>query len=78
MLAALCDALGVAVHRRDALLAPRPPRTTDGIWAKHWYANVEQSSRFGPTVPRTSPFPTTCATCSHAASRSTRPCSSTV
>lgn len=24
------------------------PRQTDGIWARHWYANVETSTGFGP------------------------------
>ena len=27
---------------------PQGPRSTDGIWAKHWYANVEASTGFAP------------------------------
>lgn len=52
----LCAALGVDF--RDEMLAwPPGPRATDGIWAKHWYGNVEQSTRFQPYVPRTEALP---------------------
>ena len=30
---------------------PAGRRETDGIWAKHWYAAVEQSKTFAPYVP---------------------------
>lgn len=43
----LCEALDVPFD--PAMLAwPPGPRTTDGIWARHWYANVEKSTRFEP------------------------------
>ncbi|MBE7504959.1 MAG: HAD family hydrolase [Planctomycetia bacterium] len=47
MLAALCEQLGVPFS--DAMLRWEPgPRATDGIWGKHWYANVEKSTGFEP------------------------------
>ncbi len=43
----LCNAIGVEFS--DAMLSWRPgPRDTDGIWAKHWYAEVERSTGFQP------------------------------
>ena len=58
MLAALCDRLGVPFD--EAMLSwPPGPRETDGVWAKHWYANVEKSTTFQAVYdPRTSPSPT--------------------
>lgn len=51
MLAALCERLGVPFD--DAMLHWRPgPRETDGIWAKHWYGAVEESTGFQPWTPR--------------------------
>ncbi len=53
-LAALCAALGVPFD--GAMLSwPPGPRPTDGVWASHWYAAVEQSTGF---VPDRSPPPT--------------------
>ena len=49
VLGALCEALGVPFD--DAMLSwPPGRRETDGIWAKHWYASVEQSTSFGPYI----------------------------
>ena len=51
--ARLCAAIGVPFL--DSMLSwPAGPRSTDGIWAKHWYASVEASRSFGPlpTNPR--------------------------
>jgi hypothetical protein len=31
---------------------PAGPRDTDGIWAKHWYASVWQSTSFQPYRPK--------------------------
>ncbi|MFN2475536.1 MAG: HAD family hydrolase [Chthoniobacterales bacterium] len=43
----LCDA--VSVEFTDAMLSwPAGRRATDGIWAKYWYAEVEQSTGFQP------------------------------
>lgn len=44
-LEALCGALGIPFD--EAMLSwPPGPRPTDGIWAKHWYANVWASTGF--------------------------------
>ena len=51
MLARLCDAVGVTFD--DAMLHwPAGRRDTDGVWAKHWYAAVEQSTGFQPYQPK--------------------------
>lgn len=50
VLSALCERLGVAYT--DAMLHwPPGPRPTDGVWAKHWYANVERSTGFERYTP---------------------------
>lgn len=47
LLGLLCDALGIEFQ--EAMLAwPPGPRATDGVWAKHWYAEVEKSTGFRP------------------------------
>lgn len=52
----LCDALDVAFT--DAMLSwPPGPRPTDGIWAKHWYEAVWQTSSFQPYKPNDRPVP---------------------
>lgn len=47
VLEALCAALGIEF---DAHMMhwPTGRRETDGVWAKHWYHNVEKSTGFGP------------------------------
>ena len=56
MLAALCGRLGVPYS--DVMLSWEPgPRATDGIWAKHWYANVEKSTGFEPYVEKSAVVP---------------------
>lgn len=51
VLAKLCAALGVRYS--DAMLRwPAGRRDTDGVWAPHWYAAVEQSEGFAPPGPR--------------------------
>ena len=58
VLTQLCDRLGLPFD--PAMLAWKPgPRPEDGIWARHWYANVHRSSGFHPYRPRTAPFPRT-------------------
>jgi hypothetical protein len=43
----LCDAVGLEFT--EAMLSwPPGRRATDGIWAKYWYAEVEQSTGFQP------------------------------
>jgi hypothetical protein len=45
LLAKLCAALGL--EWREAMLAwPPGRRASDGVWAKHWYAEVEKSTGF--------------------------------
>ncbi len=47
MLERLCEAVGVAFD--PAMLSwPPGPRSTDGVWAKHWYGAVEKSIGFEP------------------------------
>jgi len=46
VLGALCTRLGIPFNER-MLRWPRGPRASDGVWAPHWYAAVEQSTGFG-------------------------------
>jgi len=46
----MCEALGVAYTDR-MLSWPPGRRATDGVWAAHWYANVERSTGFEPLRP---------------------------
>lgn len=46
VLGALCDELGIPFES-NMLSWPAGPRDSDGIWAPHWYANVEKSTNFG-------------------------------
>lgn len=55
-LALLCAATGVPYTDR-MLSWPAGPRTTDGVWARHWYAAVEKSTGFGPPERRDEPVP---------------------
>ena len=43
----LCEKLGVA-FMPEMLNWPPGSRTSDGVWAKHWYKNVDNSSGFAP------------------------------
>lgn len=46
-LAAICDKCNIAFDL--AMLSwPAGKRDSDGVWAPHWYHNVEQSTRFEP------------------------------
>lgn len=56
VLRALCDALGICFEAR-MLCWPPGPRSTDGIWAKHWYAAVERSSGFQRWSRHHAPLP---------------------
>lgn len=56
VLARLCDRLGVAFDE-GMLSWPAGRRETDGIWARHWYANVERSTTFQPYAPKAVPVP---------------------
>jgi len=51
VLEALCARLGVP-WTASMLTWPAGPRSTDGVWAKHWYAAVDRSTGFEPYRPR--------------------------
>lgn len=56
MLRAMCSAVGVAFD--PAMLSwPAGPRETDGVWAKHWYAEVEKTTGFRPFKAKDEPVP---------------------
>jgi hypothetical protein len=58
ILGLLCDALGVKFS--DAMLAwPPGLRDSDGVWAKYWYHEVENSSSFHPYRPKSDTVPKT-------------------
>ena len=50
VLAALCEALGVAFDRSMLSWSPGR-RPTDGVWAPAWYDAVERSTGFAPPRP---------------------------
>jgi hypothetical protein len=56
MLAKLCEAVGVPFTDRMLEWATGP-RPTDGVWAKHWYDAVEQSTGFKPYRPKDESVP---------------------
>lgn len=51
MLRALCARLGLEFTPR-MLSWPPGRRDSDGVWARHWYHNVERSTGFAPYRPR--------------------------
>lgn len=56
MLRQLCEALGVEFL--PAMLSWTPGlRVTDGVWAQHWYPEVETSTGFRPYRPKREPVP---------------------
>ena len=55
-LASLCHALGVEFTEK-MLTWPPGPRPTDGVWAKHWYASVNESTGFAPYRPKNADVP---------------------
>lgn len=56
VLSRLCAALGIPYD--PAMLSWAPGRRdTDGVWAPHWYAQVEASTSFGPYTPPSGPVP---------------------
>ncbi|MEH6515874.1 MAG: hypothetical protein V7742_04260 [Halioglobus sp.] len=51
ILGKLCDRFELPFS--DSMLNwPSGPRDSDGVWAKHWYRNVERSTGFKPYVPK--------------------------
>jgi hypothetical protein len=56
LLRLLCEALDVEFT--EAMLSwPAGPRATDGVWAKHWYDAVVQTTGFQPYRPKDAPVP---------------------
>ena len=47
ILGVLCEKLGIP-FLPTMLKWPQGTRTSDGVWAKHWYKSVDSSSGFAP------------------------------
>ncbi|MDX1609547.1 MAG: hypothetical protein R3225_05445 [Halofilum sp. (in: g-proteobacteria)] len=56
MLTRLCQAVGIAFDER-MLSWPPGPRDTDGVWGRHWYGNVIESTGFQPYRPPAGELP---------------------
>lgn len=56
VLTRMCERIRIPFTDRMLKWDPSP-RPEDGVWAKHWYHNVQKSSGFGPYRPKTEPFP---------------------
>ncbi|MDT0559472.1 sulfotransferase family protein [Ichthyenterobacterium sp. W332] len=52
----LCDAVDIPFYK-TMLHWDKGARSEDGIWAKHWYSNIHNSTGFIPYKPKTEPFP---------------------
>lgn len=55
-LTALCSHLDIPFDE-TMLSWEKGPRPEDGVWAKHWYHNVHDSTGFKPYQPKTDPLP---------------------
>lgn len=56
ILAAVCESLGLTFD--PAMLSwPAGPKPEDGVWAKHWYASVHQTTAFARRSPSSHPVP---------------------
>ncbi len=56
MLSNLCGRIGIPFRENQLSWEPGR-RDTDGIWAKHWYDSVEQSTEFQPYTPKDEEVP---------------------
>lgn len=56
VLSKMCTRLGLPFEE-SMLHWPAGPKPEDGVWAKHWYANVHASTGFGAYRPKTEPLP---------------------
>ena len=59
VLGQLCDRLGIPYDHAMTTWEPGP-RPEDGVWAKHWYANVHTSAGFKPYQSREVVLPAHC------------------
>jgi hypothetical protein len=51
-----CSLLDIPFY--EAMLRwPAGPKPEDGVWAKHWYANVHASTGFSAYAPKNDAFP---------------------
>jgi hypothetical protein len=56
VLSALCEQVGIPFE--ESMLSWQPgPIPEDGIWAKHWYHKVHQSTGFNPYNPKSENLP---------------------
>lgn len=55
LLSTLCKSLGVSFEER-MLSWPSGPRSSDGVWAKHWYASVLETTGFEPYETKARPL----------------------
>jgi hypothetical protein len=55
LLSLLCETLEVE-FREEMLSWPPGGRPTDGVWARHWYGEVENSTAFKPYRPKAEPL----------------------
>jgi len=51
-----CDLIGIEFDE-NVLKWEKGPRKEDGVWAKYWYDNIHNSTRFMEYKPKTEPFP---------------------
>ena len=51
-----CDKLDLPFDE-DMLRWPAGPKPEDGVWARHWYANVHASTGFSAYKPKSDAFP---------------------
>lgn len=56
LLRELCKQLEIE-FQNEMLSWPTGPRQTDGVWAKHWYASVIESTGFGHYQPKNETVP---------------------
>jgi hypothetical protein len=56
VLSRLCEHLGLSFEPQ-MLTWPAGPRPEDGVWAKHWYHALHQSTGFAPYRAKDEPFP---------------------
>ncbi|WP_207956743.1 sulfotransferase-like domain-containing protein [Rubrobacter tropicus] len=52
----VCGRLGIPFYE-EMLRWPAGPKPEDGVWAKHWYANVHASTGFSSYQPKSDAFP---------------------